>query len=188
MSEIRNNFSNVSQINSRDILTKCTYLKACINETMRMSPPAGGAMWREVEEGGTVIDGEFIPEGCDVGTSMYAIHHNEAYYPDSYTYKPERWILSSDISERDIMRAHTMFNPFSLGPRGCVGRGLAYMEISNALAMVAWNLDFRRPDGPLGRVGEGTEGATDGRQCCYQYSILIDKDSVLFNIWIKSYY
>jgi len=153
-----------------------------------MSPPAGGAMWREVEEGGTVIDGEFIPEGCDVGTSMYAIHHNEAYYPDSYTYKPERWILSSDISERDIMRAHTMFNPFSLGPRGCVGRGLAYMEISNALAMVAWNLDFRRPDGPLGRVGEGTEGATDGRQCCYQYSILIDKDSVLFNIWIKSYY
>ena len=59
---------------------------------MRMSPPTGGVMWREVEEGGTMVDGEFIPEGCDVGISMYTIHHNEAYYPGSYTYKPERWI------------------------------------------------------------------------------------------------
>ncbi|OCK81164.1 cytochrome P450 [Lepidopterella palustris CBS 459.81] len=176
--EVRTTFKSADEINSRDVLMKCTYLKACIHETMRMSPPAGGAMWREVEEGGTVIDGEFIPAGFDVGTSMYAIHHNEAYYPDSYTYRPERWIISEDNTEEDVERVQQAFNPFSLGPRGCVGRGLAYMEISDTIAMVVWNLDFKKPDGPLGRVGEGTEGVKNGRHRVREFQLIDHLTSV----------
>lgn len=46
-------------------------------------------MWREVDQGVADIKDEFIPTTFDFG-SMYAIHHNEKYYPDSHTYCPER--------------------------------------------------------------------------------------------------
>ena len=52
------------------------------------------------------------------------------------------------------------------------------MEISNALAMVAWNLDFLRPDGPLGRVGEGSEGATNGRHRVKEFQLVDHLTSV----------
>ena len=128
-------------------------------------------MWREVEEPGTLIDGCFIPAGYDVGTSMYSIHHNEAYYPGSYFFEPGRWLQSPIVSEADVERAYSALNPFSLGPRGCIGRGLAYLEISDTLAMTVWHLDFRRPDGPLGRVGEGTKGLRNGRHRVKEFQL-----------------
>jgi averantin hydroxylase len=32
--------------------------------------------------------------------------------------------------------------PFSLGPRGCIGRNLAYAEMRLILAKVLWNFDL----------------------------------------------
>ena len=66
--EIRETFSSVDQIRSGSLLRSCNYLAACVNESMRMSPPTPRAPWREVELGGAEIDGELIPEGYDVGT------------------------------------------------------------------------------------------------------------------------
>lgn len=155
--EVRTTFPSIEEICTGRQLSSCTYLRACIYEVMRISPPAGGAMWREVDKGRAHIDGEFIPAGYDVGTSMYAIHHNETYYPDSYNFLSEWWILSPDRpSQEAIDLAHSAWNPFSLGPRGCVGRGLALKEISLTLARVMWRFDFRQAGGLLGRIGEGT--------------------------------
>lgn len=129
-------------------------------------------MWREVDKGGAQIHGEFISASYDVGTSMYAIHHNEKYYPDSYNYRPERWIHSTNgPSQEDVDLAHSAWNPFSLGPRGCVGRGLAMMEISLTLARVVWQYDFRKAEGLLGRIGEGTAGARRGRHRINEFQL-----------------
>ena len=100
-----------------------------------MSPPGAGCIWREADEGGLVIDGEYVPAGYDIGTCIYAIHHNENYFPDSFRYDPQRWLLPSDSKEK-IEAAQKAFNPFSIGLRACVGRSLAIMEISIALARV----------------------------------------------------
>ena len=137
-----------------------------------MTPPAGGAMWREVDKGGAHIDGEFIPAGYDVGTSMYAIHHKELYYPDSYNFHPERWISGPDgPSQEAVELAHRAWNPFSLGPRGCVGRGLAMMELSLTLARVILRFDFRKAGGLLGQIGEGRAGATGGRHRINEFQL-----------------
>lgn len=138
---------------------------------MRMSPPAGGTLWREVCEGGIVIDNQFIPAGYDVGYSIYALHHNEEYFPDSYIFKPERWIESEDNTKEAIEQSRLAFSPFSAGSRGCAGKAMAYKEISNTLAITIWYMDFRRPDGPLGLVGEGVPGSPDGRSVVGEFQL-----------------
>ncbi len=61
-----------------------------------MSPPISGTHWREVCPGGIDLDNFHIPQGYDIGVNPYAVHHNEELFPNSYTYKPERWIVSND--------------------------------------------------------------------------------------------
>lgn len=129
-------------------------------------------MWREVDEGGELIDGAHVPAGLDVGTSMYAIHHNEAYYANPYTFIPERWIAGPEhSSEEDVEKAQRAWNPFSIGPRGCIGRGLALMEISLTIVRLVRSLEFRIAKGPLGRVGEGHQGANDGRDRVNEFQL-----------------
>ncbi|TGO56381.1 hypothetical protein BOTNAR_0224g00130 [Botryotinia narcissicola] len=74
--EIRSTFSSPSEIHSGPKITSLKYLRACIEEALRMSPPLGSALWREVRPGGIIIDGEFIPAGYDIGCAVYAVQHN----------------------------------------------------------------------------------------------------------------
>ena len=136
-----------------------------------MSPPITGTLWREVGAGGIILDNEFIPEGYDVGVSLYAFHHNESLFPDSYTFQPERWIAGEGTSPERLERAKNAFNPFSIGTRACAGRNMAYMELSDTLARTLWYLDFRRAEGPLGLVGAGTKGARDGRDRVKEFQV-----------------
>lgn len=170
--EICTRFATLEDIHTGSELTSCTYLRACVYETMRLSPPAGGAMWREVDQGGALIDGIHVPAGFDVGTSMYAIHHNEAYYPDPYTFIPERWIAGPENSSDNIERAQRAWNPFSIGSRGCIGRGLALMEISLTVVRLMRSLEFRKAEGILGQVGEGRIGAKNGRHRVNEFQLV----------------
>lgn len=169
--EIRERFSGVEQIHSGPALATCIYLFACINEALRMSPPAVGSHWREVESEGQYVDGSFIPGGYDVGTCIYAIHHNEEYFPNSFEFLPERWLPGYDMTEEKLTAAKKAFNPFSLGPRACIGRSLAMTEISVALARVIYSMDFRQSDGQIGEVGEGRPGEGNGRHRVREYQL-----------------
>ncbi|KAL8792649.1 MAG: hypothetical protein Q9195_004777 [Heterodermia aff. obscurata] len=170
--EISIRFATLEDIHTGPKLTSCAYLRACLYETMRLSPPAGGAMWREVDLGGELIDGIHVPAGFDVGTSMYAIHHNEAYYPDPYTFIPERWIAGPENSSANVAQAQRAWNPFSVGPRGCIGRSLALTEISLTVVRLMRSMEFRKAEGTLGQVGEGRVGAKDGRHRVNEFQLV----------------
>ncbi|KAK9781653.1 hypothetical protein SCAR479_01524 [Seiridium cardinale] len=150
--EVRAHFSDVEEIRQGPTLTSCTYLRACIDEAMRMSPSVGGIVPREVLSGGLNIDGEFIPAGTVVGVPHYTIHHNAAYYSDPFTYNPERWVAGSSkvagiVSEDDVAIAHGAFCAFSVGPRGCIGKGLAYVELTTTIARLLYLYDLRKSSG-----------------------------------------
>ncbi|KAK4187659.1 putative cytochrome P450 E-class, group I [Podospora australis] len=170
--EVREKFESLEDIHQGPQLNSCTYLRACIDEAMRMSPSVGGLLPREVLPDGMTIDGEQIPAGTVVGTPHYTIHHNPNYYPDPFAYVPERWIVSSspsgekDVSGMDEERVHlaqSAFCPFSIGPRGCIGKGLAYVEMSITLARVLWMYDLRRAQGVEDPGEGGKPGADWGR-------------------------
>lgn len=49
-------------------------------------------------------------------TSAWTVTHDEKYWHEPFAFKPERWI---DPDCKDVKEAS---QPFSLGPRGCLGR------------------------------------------------------------------
>ncbi|ATZ54061.1 hypothetical protein BCIN_10g00830 [Botrytis cinerea B05.10] len=171
--EIRSTFSFLSEIHSGPKITSLKYLRACIEEALRMSPPLGSALWREVRPGGITIDGEFIPAGYDIGCAVYAIQHNERYFPDSFEFQPERWIVSENNPQEKIEEMKLAFAPFSLGPRGCPGKMMAYMEMGIMIARMIFCFDFRRPrDGGWGEVGEGVLGDVGGRARVNEFQLM----------------
>ncbi len=136
-----------------------------------MSPPVSGTLYREVVTDDYVLDGEHVPRGLDVGVSVYSIHHNEDIFPDSYRFKPERWIVSENNPKEAVDMARHVFSVYSIGTRACAGRNMAYMELSDILARTLWYLDFRRAEGPLGELGGGRADASDGKNRIKEFQL-----------------
>ncbi|ESZ91878.1 hypothetical protein SBOR_7743 [Sclerotinia borealis F-4128] len=169
--EILSTFSDVEDIHSGPTLNSCQYLRAVIDESMRLSPPVGGILPREVLPGGIDIDGLHIPAGCVVGTPHYAIHHHPSYYPSPFTFIPERWIPSSlpQFTKESVALAQSAFCPFSIGSRGCIGKGVAYLELMTSLARVVFMYEMRMAEGF--NLGEGSEDQEVGRQRCGEFQL-----------------
>lgn len=157
-------FPSIDSIRGGPLLSKARYLRACIDEAMRISPGVPGLLPREVQPGGLSISGAYFPSGTDIGVPHYAIHHNEEYFPDSFEYKPERWLVDEDagVSADSVEVAQSAFCPFSIGPRGCVGKALAMKEIMVVVGRLIWLFEMRIAEGT--RVGEGTDSAAPGRK------------------------
>lgn len=161
--EIRSSFSDVEDIVSGNKLNEMAYLKACIDEAMRLAPAVPGAMPREVLPGGIEVDGAYLPEGTDCGTPCYAIHRHPDYYKEPNSFVPERWIegamCQTDsqiwVSSKDgVDIARRAFCPFSIGPRGCIGKSMALMELRLTVARMIYLFDIEIAD----RTGEDSSG------------------------------
>jgi cytochrome P450 len=169
--EIRESFSDVEEIVSGPALSRCSYLRACIDETLRMTPPVSGALLREVLVGGLDIDGHHIPAGVDVGVAAYAVQHNDQYYPRPFDYIPERWLSdpAANPFHARLSDAHSAFCPFSIGPRGCIGKGLAYVELTVTIARVLYLYDLRATPGST--LGAGSAKLEVGRTRANEFQI-----------------
>lgn len=139
--EVRAAFASVDEIKTGPALNKLTYLRACVDEALRMTPPGAGTAYREVLGDGVTVDGEHLAPTVEVGVPIYAIHHNAEYFPRPFEYIPERWI--PDEAQYDVATARAAFCPFSLGPRSCVGKGMALMEIYLAVSHGVYMYDFK---------------------------------------------
>lgn len=168
--EVRDQFSHSeSNVRLGAALNSCTYLRACLDESLRLSPPAASAQWRGVVAD-AIVDGRPVPAGCDVGTSLYAIQRHPAYFDQSSVFRPERWTESNDASASE--RAQSAFSPFLLGPRSCVAKPLAVAEAMLTLATLLCRFDLRLAEGPDGEVGcGGRDGAVYGRRNKDEYQL-----------------
>lgn len=128
-----------------------------------MSPSAGSALWREVQSGGAIIDGCFIPEGYDVAVGVYGIHHNPQYHPQPFTYEPERWYRADGAAAKAGEQQRGAYMPFSVGARGCIGKGLAIVELMLTMATILWRFDFRDPEWEVMNQGRRLEERAKGR-------------------------
>ena len=129
-------------------------------------------MPREVLKGGVNIDGHHFPQGTEIGTGYYALHHNEDYFPDSFTYKPNRWLAGSEpgITKESVQLARSAFCAFSMGPRVCLGKSMAYREISHTIARLVWSYDMRLAKGS--KLGEGDPSFPEGRRRPKEYQLI----------------
>ncbi len=176
--EIRATFSSDKDIKSGSQLASCDYLRACIDEALRMSPPVSANLWRQqvtMDKEPMFIDGHHIPRGTLFGVNIYALSHNVAIFSEPFTFKPERWLPPSSTNVKtaesdEVTRKQMLqtFASFSIGPRNCVGKPLAYLEISVVLAKTLWYFDFEPAPGPLGSIGEGRDRGRPGEFCTHE--------------------
>lgn len=135
--EVTSAFTSYHDITA-DATSKLPYLHAVIEEGLRMYPPVSFGLPRVCP--GAVVSDRWIPAGTIVSTHSWTTHRDPRYWHDAETFLPERWIGDGfgDCKEA--------FYPFSLGPRGCLGINLAYMELRIILSKLVWAYDWELID------------------------------------------
>lgn len=112
------------------------YLHGCIEETLRIFPTVTVGLPRDCP--GAVIDGHYVPEGVVVSSEVTSMHLDPRWWKDPDSFRPERWV-GEGFAGDDRRRA---FQPFSTGPRACLGINMAYLEMKIAVAKLVWRYDL----------------------------------------------
>jgi cytochrome P450 len=144
--EIRENFRSDKDISFQALVT-LPYLSAVIDEGLRIFPSAPIGFTRSVPQGGDTVCGEYLPGGTTVSVCMWAATHSERNFVDPYVFRPERWFDREN--DTDKLGAS---NAFSLGPRGCIGKHLSYMEMRLIIGKLLWHNDVSMPDLEVNRA------------------------------------
>jgi cytochrome P450 len=78
----------------------------------------------------------------EVYTSPWPMNHSPEYFTRPLEFLPERWLDSSRQNSEFSADVLSASQPFQLGPRGCLGRNFAMMEIGLSLAKLVWKYDL----------------------------------------------
>lgn len=129
------------------------YLEACINETLRLSPPVPSGSQRSAlhpdSSQGKMLGPYYIPEGNSASVNFLGIQCDPRNFsPHPNTFWPDRWLIAKELIECPVPKgefAHdtTAFVPFSFGPGACVGKPLAILELRMTTTYLVRDLDFK---------------------------------------------
>lgn len=155
--EIRGNATRIEDLDF-DSLTNLPYLNACIKEGLRIYPPAPSALTRVIPAGGQAVAGRWLPGGTRVAVAQWASFRSEANFRDADTFVPERWIAGEDADYAGDAR--DVFQPFSFGPRNCLGRNMAMHEMRLILASLIWNFDVELDADHCREIGDWADQRT----------------------------
>ncbi|RLL95791.1 hypothetical protein CFD26_105006 [Aspergillus turcosus] len=128
---------------------KLPVLNAVLRETMRVKPTSATGLERVTPEGGRSIAGKFIPAGTLVSVPTINVHYNSKKFTDPEEFRLGRWL------EEDSTVLTDYFIPFSIGPRACIGRNFAWMEMLKTLATLFRLFDLERVHTDETGVSEG---------------------------------
>lgn len=151
--EVRSSFKTSDEITAT-ALRQLPYLNAVIRETMRVCPTVPDGMRRQVPPHGAIVCGEALPGGTVVSFAPLAAYTNDNVFERALDFIPERWlavpVAPKGKCAQDFKDKKDAFEPFSYGPRGCIGRTLAWMEMRIMVARLVWSFDISRPQGASG--------------------------------------
>lgn len=115
--EVRGRWKQYEEI-TLDEVNNAPYLLAVLQEGLRYFPPVPTGFQRKVPKGGAVVSGVYLPEDTCVSVSQLPMGRSELYFKDANSFIPERWLDDPRFvnDKKDIVQ------PFSFGPRNCLGK------------------------------------------------------------------
>ena len=111
-------------------LPRLPYTERVVREALRMYPPAY-SFGREALEDDEIL-GWPVPAGTTLFVFPWVLHRHPRFYPDPLSFDPDRW---TDAFRRELPRL--AYLPFGSGPRMCIGREFARMELVLIVATIA---------------------------------------------------
>ncbi|KAI9925898.1 hypothetical protein ASPWEDRAFT_42562 [Aspergillus wentii DTO 134E9] len=139
--DVRSRFQSEDEI-TLDAVNGLEYLTAVLTEGMRRYPPTPAHLPRRTNMD-DYIAGRFVPKNTTVSITQVVMYHTEKYFHRAYDFCPERWLGDPEFAsdKREALQ------PFSYGPRGCIGRNLAWIELRLTIARLIWNFDIEKIPG-----------------------------------------
>lgn len=143
MERLRNEVDSILEadevIAPYDKVKNLPFLRACLDESLRLFSPTTHGLGRETPREGMWILDDFIGGGVTVSMSAYVVHRDETVFPKADQFIPERW-LGEEGKE-----LQPYFLAFSAGARGCIGRNISYLEQMVLLASILHRYEFALP-------------------------------------------
>jgi cytochrome P450 len=121
-------------------LPNLLYLEMVVKESLRLLP----SVWSYARQAqrDLVVEGYDIKKGLTVVISHIAAGRNPKYYDDPLEFRPERWTREF---ERNLPRG--AYVPFAAGPRVCLGKQFAMMEMRMILATILQRVEPNLAEG-----------------------------------------
>lgn len=116
---MRTTFPSETDINSLSV-AQLDYFTACLEEGFRTYPPVPSGLPRLTIGEGNTISGRYVPPGTTVYVTQWAAYNSSRNFADPKTFVPDRWM--KDPPSRYANDNRKVLQPFSVGPRNCIGR------------------------------------------------------------------
>ena len=115
------------------------YLRACVDEALRLAPPVATDLMRVTPPEGHTVDGTRVPGNTNVSISVYSARRDPSVFPNPETFLPERWLVKGTDHMKDMLAAYI---PFSAGSGGCIGRNVSSLLMLVSVATLVHNYDY----------------------------------------------
>ncbi|KAL2188162.1 cytochrome P450 [Thermothelomyces heterothallicus CBS 203.75] len=154
------------------------FLEATILEALRLYPPSPASQQRVVPRGGATVDGYYLPAGTTVAVAPWASNRSARNFAEPDAFRPERWLQQQqrppgegkgegegdeDAAARFAGDRLGASLPFGTGPRVCIGKNLAHMEMRLIAAHLLLNFDMALDTDPRVHGQENEVWGLDGR-------------------------
>ncbi|KAF2972820.1 hypothetical protein GQX73_g697 [Xylaria multiplex] len=106
-----------------------------------------------------------VPDSIRSNTSEKRYEYGSWDPEDMHLFNPERWIKVDEEGTEIYDHQAGPFLSFGLGPRGCSGRQLAYLELRIVLVLLIWNFKFHRVTGEIGSYASVDKMTTNPKFC-----------------------
>nr|XP_037838559.1 1,25-dihydroxyvitamin D(3) 24-hydroxylase, mitochondrial isoform X2 [Chlorocebus sabaeus] len=138
-----------NQVPRAEDLRNMPYLKACLKESMRLTPSV--PFTTRTLDKATVLGEYALPKGTVLMLNTQVLGSDEDNFEDSSQFRPERWLQEK---EKINPFAHL---PFGIGKRMCIGRRLAELQLHLALCWIVRKYDIQATDNePVEMLHSGT--------------------------------
>ncbi|KAL4917414.1 cytochrome P450 [Aspergillus aurantiobrunneus] len=134
---VRAQFSRAADIDPQTV-TQIEGLQAVLDESLRLYPPVPMQSNRIVSPQGAQIAGRRVPGGTSVAVQQFVACRSPDNFHRPDEFLPQRWQGEGEFAKdrREVSQ------PFSIGPRNCIGRQLAYAEMRLILVHLLWHFDL----------------------------------------------
>lgn len=118
------------------------YTSAILKETLRVHSPAGASRYLNPSDDAKLRlrfkSHDYSVAGHTLYCNSHLAHLNTQFWgEDAAEFKPERWF--TEFGQK--AEQSNWYRPFEKGPKSCIGKELATLEIMMVLAMLGWRWD-----------------------------------------------
>ncbi|XP_073436749.1 1,25-dihydroxyvitamin D(3) 24-hydroxylase, mitochondrial isoform X1 [Dendrobates tinctorius] len=140
---------SLDQVPTAEDIRNMPYLKACLKESMRISPSVPFTTRTLDKE--TVLGEYALPKGTVLTINSHVLGSNEECFDECREFRPERW-----LQDKNTINPFA-YVPFGIGKRMCIGRRLAELQLQLSLCWLVRRYNIVATDNePVETIHSGT--------------------------------